>query len=443
MKKMRCIIKRLFLFGWRRDFGASKTIADCLLMGALLIAGATFFSCREYLVSEISTPQMEIEPRFQVRVLLAENIQRCTLRLRGNFSVLDSSGAGLVPDTIFTDQGVPMEVGISQGLLTIAGRSFTQTQLTILPDEPFVFTFDGNDFRGKLVLKVNASSVNTDSASFDAINVVPMEPYLAGVVGAEMPDYWEIETLKAQAIAARTYCLYNMRRFGTIRDWDVTRTTANQVYGGIRAESTRTWQAVNDTIGQVLICDQNGIDEIFPTYYSSTCGGHTEDAKNVFGDSFGPLCGVECPYCKDVTRPNVFFWPTVQYDKTEVSSALHWKYPKLNEIGGITDISAVRQSDYADFSRLTFVKLVGSTGKSDFVRAEDLRLTIDPTGNKIRSASCKIVSMNGNWAFTAGRGFGHGVGLCQCGAEGMARHGKTTEEILSHYYPGSKIARAY
>jgi stage II sporulation protein D len=409
-------------------------------MGVLLVAVAVFFSCREpgFIIEPVA-PQAQIEPRFEVRVLMAEDARQCTLRIRGNFSVLNSAGVALIPDTIFTERGVPREVSVSAGLLNIGDRSFSESQLTILPDESHIFALDGNDYRGKLVLKVNA-----DGQTFDAINVLPMEQYLAGVVGAEMPNHWEMEALKAQAIAARTYCLYNMRRYGAARDWDVTRTAASQVYNGLRAESTRTWQAVNDTIGEVLTCRQNdAVEEIFPTYYSSSCGGHTEDAKNVFGDDFGPLCGVDCPYCKNVARPNVFFWPMVQFDKAEVTAALQWKYPKLIEIGDITDIVAVRQSDYNDFSRLTFVKLIGAAGKSDFVRAEDLRLTIDPSGNKLRSTNCKIVTMNGRWAFTGGRGFGHGVGMCQCGAEGMARQGKTAEEILSHYYPGSKIARAY
>jgi stage II sporulation protein D len=138
----------------------------------------------------------------------------------------------------------------------------------------------------------------------------------------------------------------------------------------------------------------------------------------------------------------------VQFDKAEVTTALQQKYPQLKELGDITRIEPAKQSDYNDFSRLTMVKLTGSTGRSEFIRAEDLRLTIDPTGSRLRSTSCRIITMDGpaktsTWAFIDGRGFGHGVGLCQCGAEGMARKGKTAEEILSHYYPGAKQTRAY
>jgi stage II sporulation protein D len=133
----------------------------------------------------------------------------------------------------------------------------------------------------------------------------------------------------------------------------------------------------------------------------------------------------------------------VKFDKQAVSAALFAKYPKLFDIGDIVNITADKQSDYNGFSRLTMVKLVGSTGKFDFVRAEDLRLTIDPAGSRLRSTACKILLLDNDWAFLDGRGFGHAVGLCQCGAEGLARQGKNCAEILSYYYPGAKLSRAY
>ena len=92
---------------------------------------------------------------------------------------------------------------------------------------------------------------------------------------------------------------------------------------------------------------------------------------------------------------------------------------------------------------MTLVKLVGSNGKSDFLRAEDFRLTIDPTGRKLQSTVCQVVNMGDKWEFLAGIGYGHGVGMCQCGAQGMARKGETAEQILFHYYRGSKIVRVY
>jgi stage II sporulation protein D len=92
---------------------------------------------------------------------------------------------------------------------------------------------------------------------------------------------------------------------------------------------------------------------------------------------------------------------------------------------------------------VTLVKLVGATGKSDFLRAEDFRLTIDPTGRKLQSTIYQVVNKQDKWAFLSGTGFGHGVGMCQCGAQAMAREGNSANQILSYYYRDSKIVRVY
>jgi stage II sporulation protein D len=163
----------------------------------------------------------------------------------------------------------------------------------------------------------------------------------------------------------------------------------------------------------------------------------------VFGDSFAPLVGVPCTYCEEVAKSDFFFWPTVWFDKTSITDKLLKRYPRLAELGEITDINSAGQSDYGGYSRLTRIEITGSSGKRDFLRAEDFRLAIDPSGLEIKSAVCQIVDTGDKWAFVSGRGFGHGVGMCQCGAEGMARQGKTAKQILLYYYPGSNIERVY
>lgn len=379
------------------------------------------------------TPQMDIEPQFWVRVLLLEDITGCTLKTVSAFSVINAQTQGT--EARFEEVGASINIRTAAGRIAVGGHLVTGKEAIILPDDPHIFNLNGDDYRGKLKL-----IINPDGSSFDAVNLVPLEPYLASVVGAEMPNYWEPAALAAQAIAARTYCLYIKKHFGSKRTWDVRKTQANQVYLGVVAESTQTWNAVYRTYGQVLVCKHPaGNEDIFPTYYSSTCGGHTENSEHVFGDSFEPLVGVPCPYCKEVAKPSFFFWPMAQFDKATVTTNLSRRYSSLKRLGEITNIIPVKQSNYGKFSRLTLVKLLGSTGKSASLRAEDLRLTIDPTGNKLKSTICQIINMGDKWAFLSGRGYGHGVGMCQCGAQAMARGGKTARRILSYYYPGSKI----
>jgi stage II sporulation protein D len=425
----------LFLLFYSTVFSFSLlAFSFCMLLSAC--GGLAGCKARQF-----PTPasQMDTEPQFQVRVLLLDNITTCAFLTASPCTVTDGDSAikNLKFEISNLESGV--SIGLTNGKITIDNLLFASNQITISPDDPYIFNLNGDIYRGKLRL-----IVNSDCNSFDVVNIVPMESYLAGVVGAEMPRYWEPEALKAQAIAARTYCLHTKKRFGGNRAWDVTKTQANQVYLGVIAESDQVWEAVNQTHGQVLVCKQtDGTEDIFPAYYCSTCGGHTENSSNVFGDWFEPLVGVPCPFCKDVAKPTLFSWPAVLFDRTNVTAKLLQRYPALSQLGEIIDINSTKQSDYEDFSRITEVKLIGSTGKSDFLKAEDLRLTIDPTGNKIKSTICRIIKLDDKWAFLSGRGYGHGVGMCQCGAQGMARQGKMAEQILSYYYPGSKTVKLY
>lgn len=393
---------------------------------------------------------MEVESQFWIRVLLAAAVSECTVEIPSAFHVMRAD-FGLATETgqpAREPLDGPVRVTLAGGRLQLGSMPLTDSQVVISPGAPYVFSVNGQSFRGKLKL-----SVNRDGASFDVLNLVPLEPYLAGVVGEEMPDYWEPQALRAQAIAARTYCLYIKNRFGVNRSYDVSRTQASQVYGGVAAESSQVWDAVNGTFGKVLTTGATGAGRtgrfdalsqgLFPAYFSSVCGGHTSNSQNVFGDSFGPLQGVSCPYCEDVAKLGQFFWPMVQFSRKTVTDQLVARYPKLKALGEIKDIVVVDEVDHGPFSRLTRIKLVGTTGKTDSLRAEDLRLAIDSSGRRIKSTICHIVRWGDGWAFLSGRGWGHGVGMCQCGAEGMARAGHKAEEILQHYYPGAQIVSIY
>jgi stage II sporulation protein D len=386
------------------------------------------------------TPQMDIDPRFWVRVLLVADATECTVTAPSSLRISRAGFSEAQTVQPFMTIDGAATVTATAGRLSLGAGATPGDGIVISTESPHILRLNGQDYRGQLRF-----TLNSDGHTFNVVNLVPLEPYLAGVVGAEMPDYWEPQALKAQAIAARTYCLYTKSRFGRSRAWDVSDTQASQVYRGVSAESTAIWEAVDSTYGMVLMLPTGHSleDGLFPAYYSAVCGGHTEDSGHVFGDSVGPLRGVSCPYCKDTARLSLFFWPMVQLDRATVTRRVVEKYPKLKALGSITDIVILEKSDYEHFSRLTKIQLVGETGKSDTLRAEDLRLTLDPTGRKIQSTICHIVPWGDGWAFLSGRGWGHGVGLCQYGAQGMARLGKNYREILDHYYPGSQIVDLY
>jgi len=375
--------------------------------------------------------------RFVVRVLLDDKISAASLKVDSPYRLVCVDTTEVFPAQK-TDEII--NASLQTDGIKIGRQLFKTKRLIIEPQSNLPFTINNQSYRGSLEF-----IINDDSNSMMVINNVSLETYLAGVVAAEMPSYWDAEALKAQAIAARTYCLYIKTRFGKNRSWDVKTTQANQVYKGVAAETMRTNNAINATAGMVLCCEQESGDcEPFGAYYSSVCGGHTENAQDVFGESCAALAGVDCPYCRQITRPDLFYWPMAQFNKKYVTEKIVERYPDLKELGQIEKIEPAKEKVYDNnFKRIVSVKLAGSSGKTAYLRAEDMRLAIDPTGSKIQSASCTIISLNNEFMFVAGRGFGHGVGLCQYGARQMARDGKTAQEILNFYYPTSRIKILY
>lgn len=372
-----------------------------------------------------------------MRILLVDNATEFLFSCDSKATVICSDVNH--PSADFDLAGKTVSVGIQKGSVSFGRWLCPASQIDIVPDANEIFHFNGKPYRGGLRIIPAA-----DGNSFDVVNIIGIEPYLAGVIGAEMPGYWEPQALEAQAIAARTYCLFIKQRFGNNRDWDVRKTAAHQMYEGVSIESQPVWRAINNTAGKVLFCEgANGTEGIFPTYYGSTCAGHTENSKNVFGDDYEPLRGVKCDYCKDISKKEFLNWPAVYMSKETVNARLLDRYSQLKKLDRIIEISATDSSDYKNLTRLTRIKLEGANGKTDNLRAEDFRLSIDPTGSKIKSAAFEIRDMGERWAFGPGKGYGHGVGMCQCGAQGLARKGKNAKQILLYYYPGSKIKKLY
>lgn len=365
-----------------------------------------------------------------IRVLLFGNLKECTLSGYGGLVVEDPA---MGATAWFSEPDQTLPIVFNQGRLQIGDHLFNGDVL-IRTQTPFVFTVNGIPFRGHLRLLRNE-----EGTAFSAINHIPLESYLCGVISSEMQSYWEPEALKAQAIASRTYCLYIKNRFGGGRDWDLRRTQAHQVYRGLSAETATTNEAVFQTTGFVLVCpDASGKQALFPAYYSSACGGHTENSRFVFGDEVSVLEGVDCPYCRKTTRSDFYYWSGVFYPREEAARRLTERYPSLLSLERIDTIEPARQSDSG---RITSIRLIGKNGSTAYLRGEDFRLALDPSGRKIKSAIFTLRQSQKGFEFVDGRGFGHGVGLCQSGAQALARSGKTCREIVQYYYPGSRLVR--
>jgi stage II sporulation protein D len=395
----------------------------------VLVFISIFSGCQKREIIE-PTEGMDTAKELWIRVLLFDNIRECIVTSESGFNVLDRTKRSA---TMFTTSQ-PVKVSLNSGMIRIGERLFDK-RVSINPKKPYVMEVNGKLYRGNFKVIVGKDS-------FDVINHVPIEAYLKGVVGAEMPDYWEPEALMAQAIAARTYALYYKRRFGVKRDWDVSTTQATQVYKGVAVESATVRNAVNKTEGKVLVTKlADGTRGIFPTYYSSTCGGHTEDSVSAYGGaSYEALSGVKCPYCKKIAKTSFFYWPMAEFDFKSAGQKIMDRYPKLKKLERIVKIEPHKVSDYG---RINSFMLTGKNGKTGFLRGEDLRLTLSRGNGKIKSTFCNVMTINGKLRFYAGKGYGHGIGMCQCGAQGMARTGKSETKILSYYYPSSSIEKLY
>jgi len=252
------------------------------------------------------------------------------------------------------------------------------------------------------------------------INELDLEEYLKGVVPAEMNADWHPEALKVQAIAARTYALYQIRQNGK-KDFDLVATTKDQAYLGRAQADGPAGQAVDETRGQVVAFR----DEPIRAAYFSTAAGPTEDAMNVWSVDLPYLKGVECPF--DANSP-YYQW------RTDVSMPLLEK--RLREEGyPVGVVATIAPATYSKAGRVAQVRILHSDGEL-YLRGEDLRRVIGYTTLASTQFDLEVFGLRVQFM---GRGAGHGVGLCQWGAKELAERGYAAEAILRYYYPGTDI----
>lgn len=323
-------------------------------------------------------------------------------------------------------------------------------------------------------------------------NVLDMEQYLYGVIPGEMSPSWPIEALKAQAVAARSIAIYQYDRY-VARGYNVVDTTATQVYGGYLKEDSRTNRAVDETRGETIRYQ----GKIAEALYFSTSGGFTEAAKNVWGNNIPYLVSVPDRY---ETEPAQHPWSR-QITLTELDRCLQ---SKGIQIGTARGVEIVERTSSGRVNEMTIIGTVGSyTLKREAIRTffsptsdgslksrlfsfkgnmgdeseQSTQLTLlSASGKKeiavdslcisngkqlqevgsqlaIQSASgTQVVTVPSSHPSTDkekiwgdfiiyGEGFGHGVGMSQSGAKGMAKAGFSYTDILKHYYTGVTVEK--
>ncbi len=356
-----------------------------------------------------------IDTTHQIRVLISEGQDVLKLTVMNGYRIIDPKTQKVLAAS---KRLAGVNIRSRDGGLVVAGVAFPEN-IQIHSVHPADLFINNRPFRGFL------SVHRQPDGSLAVVNHIDVEDYLYGVLYHEVGAWWPMESLKAQAIAARTYALYQ-KRFTAGRKFDVYNNQYSQMYGGADSERSRSNEAVDSTRGQVLTFQ----GELFPAYYHAACGGQTRDSSELWNIQLPPLSGgVKCDSC----------WFSPHYS-WHASVTIREMEELLKErgvwVGAIRDMDVITRSPSG---RVLTAVVKGVSGEKT-LNAKDLRLWVGPT--VVRSENFETHVRWGKIVFQ-GKGWGHGVGMCQWGALGQSIVGRKCGEILQFYYPGSAIKQIY
>jgi stage II sporulation protein D len=367
----------------------------------------------------------EVEAAESLRVLLSADVPRLDVRADSSLWVTDAKGRTQPLRS-------PVQVIAAEAGFLLNGVRMQTEQLTLRGGEQgLTLTFP------RLARKSNGAAVSSGDSGMEiavsgvvhlvrkgkgflVINRVDLEEYVKGVVPAEVSSTWHPEMLKAQAVAARTYALYQQMLSAT-REYDVAATVQDQVYRGKQGIDAGILRAVEETRGLVVTYQGAPIYAAF----SSTAAGLTEDAMNVWSKEYPYLKGVECPF--DLMSPYYQWKSSFKIDTLEQN--LRQQGFSVGTIATMTPLSFSRGG------RVAKLRILHSGGEL-VLRGEELRKAVGYT--IIPSTQFAIESI-GRDVVLSGFGAGHAVGMCQWGAKELAELGYPFSTILQYYYPDTEL----
>ena len=350
-----------------------------------------------------------------VRIAIFQDLDEFDISVRGEYKILDAVNKRILDEGwVLRDRKVKIRAEQTNGI-RIGLKNYPVNKLTIAP------TFDATVYINQRRFSGAVNIIRTADQKLLLVNVVGLEAYIKGVLYHEVSHRWPMDALKSQAVAARSYAIYRMQNSAD-KDFDVTNDIYSQVYGGKTSERYRTNLAVEWTKNQVLTY----AGKILPAYFHATCAGHTENVSELWKQDILPLKGVFCPYCKNSPHYN---WKQ-NFRLKDIQDKLNAAGYK---IGLIQDIRIVERNRS---NRIRKLLITDRQGESLAISGKDFRNLVGP--NLIRSNNYDI-EMKGYFFDMNGHGWGHGVGLCQWGADEMARQHYKYDEILNFYYPAAKI----
>lgn len=377
-------------------------------------------------------PPVKGSPDRLVRVRLGGATPRrsATLDVTAPFSIKEGIGGAVLMARHGELRAASVRPAGATGI-DIGGELLASNDVLLTPERDAAVVLERDTYRGALRIQRVG-----DGLFFD--NHVDVESYLRGVLRGELPRDFHAESFKALAVAARTYVLFQKQNGPADRAFDVYDHEGSQMYIGVRGEDRVAVDAVAQTAGEVCTWNNGRGDEIFCTFYSSACGGQTQAVSNFKPamPAIPPLAGNVA--CNDCYLARFYRWDPVEISKEELTKRLVGRYSTLSQLGTIVQLEPKART--AD-GRIIRILLIGSTGRNETLIGEDFRLCVG--GRVLKSTNFEIETRPKSFIFKNGKGFGHGVGLCQHGMETKARRGMAYRQILKIYYPRSDIKKIY
>lgn len=351
------------------------------------------------------------EARESIRVLVLKDFS--TVKVSGEGLALHDlkTGRTFFKNTKFSSLTFERDAG---SRLRVRGHSFS-AQGFLVDSSAGPMGLNGRQYRDRLKI------IPGPNRDVWVINVLPLEEYLVGLINYEISSQWTMEAVKAQVVAARTYAFYQRgNRSGEL--YDVDSGVNDQVYGGVGREDSRSRKAVLETKGELILYQGNPIFAV----YSACCGGKTEWGENMWAGNFPYLRGTECNYCLDSPH---FLW-NYSIDGERLSMALEGTSSNSRVLG--------LEIDERSQSRRVLKLTVQTERNQRQISGKDFRRLLGY--DQLRSTNFVMAQKDGAYHFS-GLGWGHGVGLCQWGAKGMAEAGTEYRTILKYYYQDVEIGK--
>jgi stage II sporulation protein D len=397
---------------------------------------AAFFAFREVppaRVRALAAYPADLTDAPDLRVALVRSPEGVRVSVTGRFELIGGSGEVIATEN---ESLAPARVRSSAGGLAVGETRLPRhASLDFVPAQGEEVRVDGTPLPGTLRIVRDE-----EGSSVAVVAAMDIESYACAALAATA-DWrrWSDETLAAHAVAIRTHALYRRsaarraeRRGGEAPPWDFDEGAVLRTMREGAHRSARVALAVNGTRGLVLSWDRR----LFPAYITQACGGRTEDASNVFTtSSITPLSSVECPWCLEVPYGKSSWTAKLRLD------AIRDRLLPHAEAGGgykLGSIERIRPMTAGPSGRVTTLHIDAAFGPCE-VPAGTFRKAIGE--DVLPSAVFTIEEVGPETLLFRGRGEGHGVGLCQHGAEQMAREGHGYRDILRRYYPGAQIAR--